>query len=1110
MRSCVLAVAHWTLARKTAATRLANSFTLNETEISNLLTDVKHRMAAGANVDDASHAAACSWIIANENAWGGDGGWLDEPEDTLVIMYAAVSTLVFFVLWFFIIEPVRSAPHHIHTTRTRGAKQSAQRYTLVPFAHIHSHAYPVFISIICNPRPSQNFFRCTDYDGDAACTMKGTTVWGWDLLGLIWRTRRKRRAKRVVKPQAVVHTSGMPDVAAAKLNEINGPCVTLQQREMLVRKMDATVPITITRLDSMPTDVTVGVRTVDQSATIGKDHQGLSVGVWDSSNPTPAVSITMAAGEKQRVVHLHLSGKSKYYEGIVRFYVQLDVAPGDTSTDERPQIYPVDVTRVTVLDLKSFPNSLEFEWDEAALLRDADRFGDLLAHGATQNLFTGGIHQKNIGIEDVASTTFAASVESLKLANTAMSSATKEVFDFSEAWHPVWHYLKEAVRWCWKVPGFPVPKPVTFALAGMVSQSFNGLVSPLIYSYWINGLTSGNPNYLRLEVTLTAACAKMCMKLWDFRTPMLYSGRWDVQRRLQMALIRKYLSLDPVDLEDIPEVEERFREAISTTAVDLSNKAFIQAHNVIYNVFGVIFSTAYLWWQVYGVQPIGGTVTDSIQIGVHTWGSTLGLLVFMVVILAFFITRAKTNWRMWKKEYEADIALQQGLTFILARATMVKRTEREEDVLAGLYKSITDSLWGVYGLWLHQYVTTWWLNAVYYLVLYGLWAVGPMLISSGGTVGQLLALLDVISVLFNSVISLLGNITQLYTSGMMVLEVAGLLNYETRAVKQLKAKESKQHAQTADGDEPLHIGGKEFAVQLQDATIGPKGEAPILKMLNIYAPPEDLTTLQRGAIDVGALVKLPPFIPAGGIIAVSTPGGEDRSARMLLSLFAGVAQPDSGVAQCLSPLAAELVTNSEDGIDVMRSSLQRNLTYALSKEAAHALSDKALWELCRRCGMSKMLLGGDEYKAGWARKVIKPHSHRHFDDLGKILIVRALLQRPDVLILDHVSTLWSLEHGAELGVLMRQFIDGTLDDCLGRTRAASSTKRSVLWCTSDAAYEAFLRPSLVDGDLELTIHSASVATLTYAKPARRSASPEPLPSASPALLPPIAVPNGEQ
>ena len=73
--------------------------------------------------------------------------------------------------------------------------------------------------------------------------MKGTTVWGWDLLGLIWRTRRKRRAKRVVKPQAVVHTSGMPDVAAAKLNEINGPCVTLQQREMLVRKMDATVPI---------------------------------------------------------------------------------------------------------------------------------------------------------------------------------------------------------------------------------------------------------------------------------------------------------------------------------------------------------------------------------------------------------------------------------------------------------------------------------------------------------------------------------------------------------------------------------------------------------------------------------------------------------------------------------------------------------------------------------------------------------------------------------------------------------------------------------------------------------------------------------------------------
>ena len=119
----VPAVAYWTLRRQTAAGRLANSFNLNETDITNLLVDVKTRVAGGELLEEASHAAACSWILANEDVWA---SWLETPTDTFLPMYLGVGGFVFVVIWFFFVEPVPFAQHTIRHMHTGGAV--AQRH----------------------------------------------------------------------------------------------------------------------------------------------------------------------------------------------------------------------------------------------------------------------------------------------------------------------------------------------------------------------------------------------------------------------------------------------------------------------------------------------------------------------------------------------------------------------------------------------------------------------------------------------------------------------------------------------------------------------------------------------------------------------------------------------------------------------------------------------------------------------------------------------------------------------------------------------------------------------------------------------------------------------
>jgi hypothetical protein len=131
-------------------------------------------------------------------------------------------------------------------------------------------------------------------------------------------------------------------------------------------------------------------------------------------------------------------------------------------------------------------------------------------------------------------------------------------------WTPIFRYLREALRWCWVVPGFWVPKPVTYAICQFLGAGLTGFVEPFLSLIWLQyGL-----HELNLDISIMCGVGMCCSRMFIWRSEIIYSGRWDVQRTMQQLLIRKYLELDEFDSAS----KESFREAILRTSVDVRHR----------------------------------------------------------------------------------------------------------------------------------------------------------------------------------------------------------------------------------------------------------------------------------------------------------------------------------------------------------------------------------------------------------------------------------------------------------------------------------------------------------------------------------------------------------
>ena len=268
----------------------------------------------------------------------------------------------------------------------------------------------------------------------------------------------------------------------------------------------------------------------------------------------------------------------------------------------------------------------------------------------------------------------------------------RDTISIGLSWRPVYHYLREALRWCWAVPGFPVPKPVTFAIFQFIVKGITGFVATWLYEVWLNdGLKK-----LQIETSISIAALMCVCRLVEWRAQMLYSGRWDVQRKLQMLLIRKYLTLDEADLGALSNsallkrqggnLEDTFRIAILETAVDLSSNCFLAAHCALGELWGIGFALAYIlykWSQTtaYGSPDLGYRI-----------GCIVVAPVVIFLLLLFGLRAAKT-WQYWKAKFLANIVVQAAISFVLSSPNLVKSVELEHEVANRLYVQITGTLW---------------------------------------------------------------------------------------------------------------------------------------------------------------------------------------------------------------------------------------------------------------------------------------------------------------------------------------------------------------------------------------------------------------------------------
>jgi len=253
---------------------------------------------------------------------------------------------------------------------------------------------------------------------------------------------------------------------------------------------------------------------------------------------------------------------------------------------------------------------------------------------------------------------------------------------------------------------------------------------------------------------------------------------------------------------------------------------------------------------------------------------------------------------------------------------------------------------------------------------------------------------------------------------------------------------------------------------VSDVVLGTDAESSIFESLNIYREPAG--SVESAQLDPANLV-LAQTLPAGGLIIVRSVI-EQELVDKLLRLFAGLLHPDKGVAKCLPTRQVSLVAYGGKD-NVVKGSLWQNLTFIADRQKAEGVAEPELWELCHRVGISASLIG-DEFVAGFGKKMVKPALHRVASDFSKICFVRALLQRPDVLLVIHVSDLWTTAEQQHLAVMVRAYLAGEFDLLLDGAKSAAP--RTVMW---SAGSDVLRNIVASDNDLVLTLRTSRIATV---------------------------------
>jgi len=165
----------------------------------------------------------------------------------------------------------------------------------------------------------------------------------------------------------------------------------------------------------------------------------------------------------------------------------------------------------------------------------------------------------------------------------------------SEEWDPVIKYLSNSLQ-CMVTAKFGI-RLVSFTYGQVFVAVCTGFLEGLVYSSWLkDGL-----NQLSLEVTISCAVLMLTLKLVEWGLGRLPCGEQIVRRQLQNRLLIKYKELSPkvIGHETSVYCVERFQNAIESTASELASGCYIAAFSVFLDFMGFLSALAFLFYYMF-------------------------------------------------------------------------------------------------------------------------------------------------------------------------------------------------------------------------------------------------------------------------------------------------------------------------------------------------------------------------------------------------------------------------------------------------------------------------------------------------------------------------------
>ena len=164
-------------------------------------------------------------------------------------------------------------------------------------------------------------------------------------------------------------------------------------------------------------------------------------------------------------------------------------------------------------------------------------------------------------------------------------------------------------------------------------------------------------------------------------------------------------------------LEDQFRQAITSTASQLSSDCYLAAHLALSSLWGVVFAITFLLYQSRESGLTGPTNTGTLS---------FTIVVMLLGTIAIFVFRAPKTWRYWKINFLNSIQQSTTLSHLLAKPMLVRSAKLEDKAASITETQITGNLWTNFDHWNHRYTSEWIMRGFMLVIVYSLWASGPL------------------------------------------------------------------------------------------------------------------------------------------------------------------------------------------------------------------------------------------------------------------------------------------------------------------------------------------------------------------------------------------------